>query len=284
MTEQQVKVAAIQMASGPQVGANLIEAERLARQAAEEGARLIVLPENFAIMGLSEADRLVACERPGEGPIQDFLSRLARGHNLWIIGGTIPMHSGQADKAYASSLVYNNDGDCVGRYDKLHLFDVSLEDSGEDYTESETTQPGDNIVVIDSPFGRLGLAVCYDIRFPELFRAMVARGAEIFVVPAAFTAFTGKAHWEMLLRARAVENLCYVIASAQGGYHLNGRETYGHSMIIDPWGNILDELPQGSGIVSATIDQQLGERIRSRFPALDHRRINSIQDVDNDND
>ncbi len=281
MTEQQVKVAAIQMASGPQVGANLIEAERLAREAAEDGAQLIVLPENFAIMGLSEADRLVASEDPGDGPIQDFLARLARSHNLWIIGGTIPMHSEKADKAYASTLVYNNEGQCVSRYDKLHLFDVSLEGSSEDYTESETTQPGDKIIVIDSPYGRLGLAVCYDIRFPELFRAMVTQGAEIFVIPAAFTAFTGKAHWEMLLRARAVENLCYVIASAQGGYHLNGRETYGHSMIIDPWGNIIDELPQGSGIVSATLDRQLSERIRSRFPALNHRRIHNSQDIDN---
>ena len=274
MTEQTFKVAAIQMASGPQIGANLIEAERLMRQAVDEEARLVVLPENFALMGLTEGERVAAAENDGEGPIQDFLARQAESLGVWIVGGTIPLRSSaHADKAYASTLVFDATGRRVARYDKLHLFDVSLEDEGEDYAESETTLPGDKVVVVDSPFGRLGLAVCYDIRFPELFRAMIEAGAEIIAVPAAFTAFTGKAHWDLLLRARAVENLCYVIASAQGGYHLNGRETYGHSMIIDPWGNVLDELPSGSGIVSARIDPALIGRIRGRFPALDHRRL-----------
>ncbi len=274
MTEQAFKVAAIQMASGPQTGANLIEAERLMRQAVDDGARLVVLPENFALMGLSESDRVAAGETDGDGPIQAFLSRQAEALGTWIVGGTIPLRSPDvADKVFASTLVFDDTGRRVARYDKLHLFDVSLEDDGEDYAESETTLAGGEVVVVDTPFGRLGLAVCYDIRFPELFRAMIEAGAEIVAVPAAFTAFTGKAHWELLLRARAVENLCYVIASAQGGFHLNGRETYGHSMIVDPWGNVLDELPGGPGIVSARIDTALPERIRERFPALSHRRL-----------
>ena len=266
-------VAAVQMASGPGVGANLQEVEKLIGRASAEGARLVVLPENFAIMGMTEQDKVKVAERPGAGPIQEFLARRAAAHRVWIVGGTLPLVSDDPARVYAATLLFDDQGHQVARYDKMHLFDVALEERGENYCESLTIRPGDRVVVVDTPFGRLGLAVCYDLRFPELFRCMLDQEAEIIAVPAAFTAFTGRAHWEALVRVRAFENLCYIIASAQGGYHYNGRETYGDSMVVDPWGTILDRLPGGSGIVSASIDRNYLARIRRNFPAVSHRRI-----------
>lgn len=265
-------VSCIQMASGPNVGANLLEAERLIAGAVKKGAKLVVLPENFAIMGKHERDKVAVRETAGTGPIQEFLSRQARRHAVWIVGGTVPLESGNEKQVRAACLVFDDRGKQIARYDKIHLFDVSLVESGEKYTESETIEAGDQVVVNDSPFGRLGLSVCYDLRFPELFRAMLDQGMELLVIPSAFTAITGKAHWETLLRARAIENLCYVLASAQGGFHVNGRETYGHSMIVDPWGHVLDVLPNGAGVVTAKLDMKRLRNIRRTFPALDHRR------------
>lgn len=267
------KIAAIQMASGTNVSANLIEVSRQILSAAQAGAKLIVLPENFAIMGLQDIDQVKIAENDGIGPIQDFLSKQAKKNKVWLIAGTIPLKSDNVDKIYAASLVYNDNGERVSRYDKIHLFDVHLEATSETYKESETIDAGNQAIVVDTPFGKIGLAICYDLRFPELFRQLALQDAEIIVLPAAFTAITGKAHWEILLRARAIENLCYLVASAQGGYHVNGRETYGNSMIVDPWGVILDELPQGSGYVIADVDLENVKTIRRNFPALQHRKI-----------
>lgn len=267
------RVAAIQMASGPNVNANLIEAGRLIGRAVDAGAELVVLPENFALMGMSEQDKVDLREAPGAGPIQNFLAQQADKHRVWVVGGTIPLEASTSDKVRAACLVYDSRGERVGRYDKVHLFDVHIEESNEHYEESQTIEPGNDAVVLDTPFGRLGLAVCYDLRFPELFRRMHQEQVELVALPAAFTAMTGRAHWETLVRARAIENLSYVIAAAQGGYHVNGRETWGHSMIVDPWGRVLDELPQGSGVVVAEFDRERIANTRRNFPVLTHRRI-----------
>jgi nitrilase len=267
------KVAAIQMASSPNVDSNLIEAARLIKLAAESEAKLVVLPENFALMGMSEQDKVKIREQEGEGQIQKFLSEQAKRNHVWLVGGTIPMTCNDPNKILAACLVYNDQGEQVARYNKIHLFDVEIEESGETYNESETIENGNDIVVVDTPVGKLGLAVCYDLRFPELFRAMINKGAEIFSLPSAFTAITGKAHWDILVRARAVENLAYVIAAAQGGYHANGRHTYGHSMIVDPWGNVLNQLNTGSGVVIAEVKQEQVAKTRQTFPALSHRRV-----------
>jgi len=268
-----VLAAAVQMASGPQVDANLLEAERLVAQAAEAGARLVVLPENFAFLGARERDKLAVREAEGEGPIQAFLSQQAARHGIWLVGGTVPLATADPSRVRAACLLYGPDGKAVARYDKMHLFDVEVPDSGERYTESETIEPGEEPVVAETPLGRVGLAVCYDLRFPELFRAMVDRGMEILAVPSAFTAATGRAHWELLVRARAVENQCHVVAAAQGGYHFAGRETHGDSMIVDPWGTVLGRLPRGAGVVVAELDPGRTREIRGRFPALAHRRL-----------
>lgn len=267
------KVAAIQMASGTNVSANLIEVSRQIVSAANAGAKLIVLPENFAIMGLHDADQVKIAEEEGSGPIQDFLSEQAKKNKVWLIAGTLPIKSDNVNKVYAACLVYNEKGEIISRYNKIHLFDVHLEITSETYKESETIEAGNKAVVVDTPFGKIGLAICYDLRFPELFRELVKLGAEIIVLPSAFTSITGKAHWEVLLRARAIENLCYVVASAQGGYHVNGRETHGESMIVDPWGVVLDRLPQGSGYVAADIDIETIEKVRLNFPVLQHRKL-----------
>jgi len=265
--------AAIQMASGPNVPANLAEAEKLIGTAVQQLAELVVLPENYAIMGLKEHDKVAVAEQPGDGPIQQFMAEQARKHGIWLVGGTIPLRSDEAGKVYSTCLLYNSSGEMVARYDKIHLFDVTIEASNESYTESETITPGDRVVVVDTPFGRLGMAVCYDLRFPELFRAMVDAGMEICVLPSAFTSLTGTAHWEALLRARAIENLCYMVAAAQGGYHINGRETHGDSMIVDPWGVILNRLPHGAGAVVSKLDMDMLNRTRSNFPSLRHKRL-----------
>jgi deaminated glutathione amidase len=266
-------VAAVQMASGPNVGANLIEAGRLIQEAAAGGARLVVLPENFAVMGMHETDKVKLGEAYGKGPIQDFLAQQARRHKVWLVGGTIPLKCDDPQRIRAACLLLDDQGKVVARYDKMHLFDVSLPESKERYIESETIEPGTETMVVDTPFGRLGLAVCYDLRFPELFRRLLDDDMELLALPSAFTAITGRAHWETLIRARAIENLCYVIAGAQGGYHANGRETHGHSMIVEPWGRVLDRLPRGSGVVRADIDRSRLESTRRTFPALDHRRL-----------
>ena len=266
------RVAAVQMTSGPAVAANLEEAGRRIRAAADAGARLIVLPENFALMPLTDADRLAAAEPDGRGPIQDFLSAQARTHRVWLVGGTIPLTTQAPDKVRAACLVFNDRGERVARYDKIHLFDVRLA-NGEEYRESRSFEPGAESVVVDTPAGKLGLTVCYDLRFPELFRQLLDQGAELFAVPSAFTAHTGAAHWEVLLRARAIENLAYVIAAAQDGRHANGRETYGDSMIVSPWGEIMTRLAHGAGHVVADCDPARQRGVRASLPSIRHRRL-----------
>jgi predicted amidohydrolase len=267
-------LAAVQMSSGPRVPDNLEAAGRQIAAAAAAGARLVVLPENFALMPVNDADRLAAVEKDGNGPIQSFLSAQAKNHRIWIVGGTIPLAAKDPGKVRAACLLFNDRGERVARYDKIHLFDVQL-DNGEKYHESNSFEAGDAVVVADTPYGKLGLAICYDLRFPELFRRLQEQGAEIFAVPAAFTAHTGKAHWEVLLRARAIENLVYVIAAAQDGRHANGRETHGDSMIVNPWGEILARLAYGAGHVGAECDRVLLQEVRKNLPSIRHRRLSS---------
>lgn len=261
------------MASSPNVEANLIEADRLVSEAAAAGAGLVVLPENFALMGRTEFDKLDHIEADGKGPIQEFLAQTARKHSVWLVGGTMPMRAGVERKIRAGCLIYDDKGKYIARYDKIHLFDVDVPGTDEQYRESDTIEAGSAPLIIDTPFGRLGIAVCYDLRFPELFRHMLDQGVDLVAIPAAFTAETGEAHWEVLVRARAVENLCYMIAANQGGFHVNGRRTHGHSMIVDPWGAVLKQLPGGPGFVCAEIDPARLERVRESFPVLQHRRI-----------
>ncbi|MEW5943903.1 MAG: carbon-nitrogen hydrolase family protein [Pseudomonadota bacterium] len=263
------RVAAIQMASGPNVSANLSEAGRLIETAVAQGARMVVLPEYFAIMGLKDTDKVAVREAEGKGPIQKFLSTMAKKYKVWLVGGTVPLEASVPGKVRNSCLVYDDKGKLAARYDKIHLFGLDL--GNERYREEKTIEAGDQVVVVETPFGRLGLSVCYDLRFPELYRAM--KEVDIIVVPSAFTETTGKAHWEILVRARAIENLAYVIAPAQGGYHLSGRETHGNSMIVDPWGVILDRLPRGSGVVIAGVNPAYQASLRKSLPALNHRTI-----------
>ncbi|MCB1623258.1 MAG: carbon-nitrogen hydrolase family protein [Pseudomonadales bacterium] len=266
------KLAAIQMTSGPDIRANLEAAHVLLRQARAAGAELAALPENFAFLGRNDMDKRAVAEADGSGPMQDFLSATARDLRLWIVGGTLPLQSIARDGRVSSALlVFDADGQRVARYDKIHLFDVDLPTAGESYRESAHVAPGQAPQLVDTPAGKLGLAVCYDIRFPELFRRLSQRGAELFVLPSAFTVPTGQAHWEVLLRARAIENLAGLIAPAQWGTHPNGRRTYGDSMIVDHWGQVLARLPAGTGVVTAEID--LAEQIarRQAFPSLEHR-------------
>jgi nitrilase len=267
-----VKIAAIQMASGPHVSANLSEAERLIEIAVNQGAKLVVLPEYFAIMGLKDTDKVKVREQEGQGQIQEFLSKTAKKHKIWLIGGSVPLIGSSSNKIRNSCLVYDDKGKQVARYDKIHLFGLDL--GNEHYHEETTIEPGNAIKVVNTPFGKIGLSICYDLRFPELYRAMGE--VNIIVVPSAFTDTTGKAHWETLVRARAIENLCYVVASAQGGYHISGRETHGNSMIVDPWGVVLDRLPRGSGVVMATMNPKYQESLRKSLPALQHRTINVV--------
>lgn len=267
-----VKVAGIQMASGPSVSANLIEAERLIKLAVDEGAKIVVLPEYFCIMGLHDTDKVKVREAEGDGITQRFLAKMAKQYKILLIGGTVPLVSSSPNKVRNSCLVYNDKGKQIARYDKIHLFGFDL--GAEHYHEEKTIEPGNHIVVVDTPYGKIGLSTCYDLRFPELYRAMGE--VDMIVVPSAFTETTGKAHWETLVRARAIENLCYVIAPAQGGYHLSGRETHGNSMIVDPWGVILDRLPRGSGIVIAGINTHYQDSLRKSLPALKHKTITTI--------
>lgn len=263
------KVAALQMASGPNVEGNLSEARRLIENAVVQGAKLVVLPEFFSIMAMKEEDMVAAREPLGTGAAQKFLAEMARKHRIWVVGGSIPLVASAPNKIRNTCLVFDEHGEQVARYDKIHLFNLDL--GNEHYHEANTIEAGNQVVVVDSPFGRIGLAICYDLRFPELFRAM--KNVDIVVLPSAFTATTGKMHWETLVRARAIENLSYVIAAAQGGYHVNGRETHGHSMIVDPWGRVLDELPRGSGVVVAEINPSYQASLRASLPALTHRTL-----------
>ena len=266
-----MKAAALQMTSGPDVPANLAQARLLLEEARAADAVLAVLPENFAFMGMHDADKRAVGEAEGSGPIQDFLAETAQHLKLWVIAGTVPLRIAGDARVAAASLVYDAAGACVARYDKIHLFDVEIPERAESYRESANMAPGKTPRVVDTPIGRVGLAVCYDVRFPELFRDLGAQGAQVFVLPSAFTAPTGRAHWETLLRARAIENLCYMIAPAQSGFHPNGRETFGDSMIVDHWGRILARLPRGRGCISAEIDLGRQAEVRKSFPALLHR-------------
>ncbi|OGA41452.1 MAG: acyltransferase [Betaproteobacteria bacterium RIFCSPLOWO2_12_FULL_65_110] len=261
------KVAAIQMLSEPSVAANLAAARRLIAEAARQGARLASVPEYFCIFGMRERDKVEVRERDGSGPIQQFLSDIAREFGLWIVGGSVPLESSDPGKVRNSCLVYDDRGERVARYDKIHLFGFATET--ERYQESVTIEPGTAPVAIDTPFGRMALSICYDLRFPELYRSLAPM--DIILVPSAFTATTGAPHWEILLRARAIENLAYVVAPAQGGRHVNGRHTHGHSMIVDPWGKVLGCLPDGPGVVVAEIDPAYRATRRASLPALEHR-------------
>lgn len=266
MHKASFKVAAIQMVSEPDIEANLAMAEQLVAEAAQQGARLVALPEYFCLMG-AETDKVRACEQDGDGVAQNFLARVSARHKVWIVGGTVPIRCNDPVRVRNSCMVYDDDGHRVARYDKIHLF--GYENERERYREAATIEAGDQPTAVDTPFGRLALSVCYDVRFPELYRALAP--VDLITIPSAFTATTGLAHWEILVRARAVENLAYVIAPAQGGTHPNGRRTHGHTMIVDPWGKILAERAQGPGVVIANIDPNYQASVRASLPALEHR-------------
>ena len=270
-----MSLAVIQMVSQDDVLANLAAARRLLQQAAEAGARLAVLPENFAAMGRRDLAALGRAEAEGQGPILPWLQQTARDLGLWIVAGTIPLPpDGQPGaKPHACSLLIDEHGERAARYDKLHLFDVDVADARGRYRESDDFAFGAQVVVADTPVGRLGLTVCYDLRFPELYSRLREAGAELISAPAAFTAVTGAAHWQVLTRARAIETQCYVLAAGQGGMHPGGRETFGHSAIIDPWGRVLAEQPQGEAVLLASRDAAEQAAIRQRMPVALHRRF-----------
>jgi nitrilase len=270
-------IAAIQMTSGMSVEKNLKRAEIFIAQAVSANAKLIVLPENFALMANAETDKLMIKEIEGQGPIQDFLANQAIKHHVWIIGGTIPLVSPDPHKVYNACTVYNDQGQQIACYKKIHLFDVEVQPGVEVYEESKFTHAGEKVAVFDTPAGRVGLAICYDLRFPELFRELSAQRAEIIAVPTAFTVKTGQAHWDVLMRARAIENICYVIGACQTGTHENGRKTFGHSLIIDPWGTVLCCLSQGPGIIQADISLEHLQALRGSMPVHRHRRMSAMK-------
>jgi nitrilase len=264
-----VCVAAVQMVSAPEVAPNLEAAARLIAAAAAAGAKLVALPEYFCILGRHETDKVMVREADGYGPIQDCLAGAASRNRVWLVGGTIPLVSLNEEKVRSACLVFDSEGRRVARYDKMHLFGLDLGEQR--FDESRTIEPGEQPVAIDTPFGRIGMSVCYDLRFPELYRALGV--VDALLVPSAFTSVTGAAHWELLVRARAVENQCYVIAPAQGGLHPNGRRTHGHSMIVDPWGEVLASRTEGEGIVLAELDAGRLAEVRQSLPALQHRKM-----------
>lgn len=266
-----MQVAAIQMVSTPDTMQNMTIAKRLLTQAAQQGAKLCVLPEYWSIMGLKDTDKITQAERFGQGKVQDFLSQTAKELTITLVAGTIPIASNSPDKIMNTCLVYSSNGEVIARYDKMHLFGFT--NGQESYQESNTIQSGNQVISFDSDIGKIGLGVCYDLRFPEFFRAMGP--CTLMILPAAFTHTTGKAHWEVLLRARAIENQCYVLASAQGGKHENGRRTWGQSMLINPWGEIVAQLSEGEGVVSGDIDLEAMAQIRRNLPALKHIKINT---------
>jgi nitrilase len=266
-----MRVAALQTVSTPDVGRNLEAAARLIGLAAHGGAQLVALPEYFCLMGRRDSDKLAHAETPGDGPIQSFLAQQARQHGLWLIGGTLPLRGASPDHARNACCVFAPDGALAARYDKIHLFRFASDQ--EDYDEARVLEAGSQPVALQAGALRVGLSVCYDLRFPELYRALCDPPCDLLSVPAAFTYTTGRAHWELLLRARAVENQCYVLAAAQGGTHENGRRTWGHSMVIDPWGEVLALQPEGEGVVLAEVDLQRLAAVRRQLPALHHRRL-----------
>ncbi len=268
-----MKVAAIQMVSGPRPEDNLRQARALLEEAARAGAELAVLPEYFCVMGLRDTDKLAIRESHGDGPIQRFLAEAARELNLWVVGGTLPLAADDAARVRNSTLVFSPAGECVARYDKIHLFRFS--NGTESYDEARVIEAGKAPVLFDltardGSIWRIGLSVCYDLRFPELYRALSRQGADVLLVPAAFTQTTGRAHWDLLLRARAVENLAWVIAPAQGGLHENGRRTWGHSLVADPWGSVVAEREEGEGVVLAELSRERLQQCRTQLPALSH--------------
>ena len=265
-----MKIAALQMVSTPDVERNLEAARQLVAQAARSGARLVVLPEYFCLMGRSDRDKLAVAEVAGAGPIQQMLSDAAREHRVWLVGGTLPLRCDDPDRVLNSNCVFAPDGALAARYDKIHLF--RYDNGRERYDEGVAIQAGSEPVAFAADDLRVGLSVCYDLRFPELYRALMHPPCDLLCVPSAFTQTTGAAHWELLLRARAVENQCYVIAAAQGGLHENGRRTFGHSMVVDPWGDVVGVLPEGEGVVLAELDPARLASVRTQLPALEHRR------------
>ncbi|MBP6188698.1 MAG: carbon-nitrogen hydrolase family protein [Azonexus sp.] len=269
MSKQNCRIAAVQMISGPRVADNLATAGRLVAEAVGQGAQMVALPEYFPIIGAADADRVRAREEFGGGPVQSWLAETAQRHGIWLFAGSIPLAASSPDKMRNASLVFNPAGECVARYDKIHLFGFRKDD--ESYDEASFIEPGDMPVAVDTPFGKIALSICYDLRFPELYRVLAP--VDLILVPAAFTETTGKAHWEILLRARAIENQCYLLAVGQGGRHENGRMTHGNSMIIDPWGDILDRKLKGPGVVIADLDHQRIADIRASLPALAHRKL-----------
>jgi deaminated glutathione amidase len=264
-----IRIAAVQMISTPVLEENFTVARRLIGEAAQQGAQLVLLPEYWPVMGMHESDKVPYAEQFGSGPIQTFMADMARKHRLWLIGGTLPMAACVADKVLNTVMVYDPDGKCISRYDKIHLFSFAREQ--ESYDEARTIVHGQEVTAFDTPFGRIGLSVCYDLRFPELYRAL--GNCTLMVVPAAFTYTTGKAHWEILLRARAIENQCYILAAGQGGQHPNGRRTWGHSMLIDPWGEVKAVLAEGEGMITGEIDPSFLNAMRENLPALQHRQL-----------
>lgn len=266
-----MKIAAVQMVSTPSVERNLDTASRLVAQASAQGAQLVALPEYFCLMGQVDTDKLTVAEDPGHGPMQTMLSHTARHHGVWLIGGTVPLKTAAADRVYNATCVYAPDGSLAARYDKVHLF--RFNNGTEEYDEGRVLQAGSEPVAFDAGAVRVGLSICYDLRFPELYRALMAPPCDLIAVPSAFTHTTGQAHWELLLRARAVENQCYVIAPAQGGRHENGRRTWGHSMVVDPWGEVIAVLPEGEGVVTAELDAARIAQVRAQLPALAHRKL-----------
>lgn len=267
MIKQNCRIAALQMVSGPRVADNLRGAGELVLAAVDQGAQMLALPEYFPIIGAADADRVKAREAFGTGPVQDWLAATAQKHGIWLFAGSIPLVANDPDKMRNSSLVYSPAGECVKRYDKIHLFGFKKGD--ESYDEAAFIEAGDQPAYVDTPYGRVALSICYDLRFPELYRALGA--VDLILMPAAFTDTTGRAHWEILLRARAIENQCYLLAVGQGGRHENGRMTHGNSMIVDPWGEILDRKMKGPGIVIADLDHARIAEIRESLPALAHR-------------
>lgn len=284
MTAKFQRIAAVQMVSSADIHDNMVCAERLIGNAVDRGAGMVVLPENFAVLDGGPQAKFAEREGDLDAPLQGMLSRLASQFSIWLVGGTVPLitrpvRAGNAvqeltdGRVRPASLVFNPSGQLAARYDKMHLFDVEVSDKQSRYAESDSFEAGDTPVLIDTDCGRLGLSICYDIRFPELYRHYFSQQVDLVTVPSAFTRVTGQAHWEVLLRARAIENQCYVVGAGQGGVHNERRETFGHSMIVDPWGRVLDVLPAGEGVVVADIDQDALRDIRQRMPVFRHRRL-----------
>ncbi|MEC8077993.1 MAG: carbon-nitrogen hydrolase family protein [Pseudomonadota bacterium] len=267
------KVSAIQLNSGPNIKVNLYDVKSYIEQIADTDSKMVVLPENFALMPENDEDYLKHSESLGDGPIQNYISELAGTYKIWIVSGTIPIKSSDKDRVMASTLTFNHKGERVSLYNKIHLFDVTLPKSKDSYNESKYFMPGNHIEVIDTPIGRAGIACCYDLRFPELFRSQHEKEIEVIILPASFTEQTGKVHWDTLVKARAIENLSYVVTSCQGGYHINGKKTYGHTMIVSPWGKTLDSIDKGKGFISSEIDLIQLKSIRQNFPVLDHMKL-----------